>query len=182
MRLFVAIPLAEAVIGELAAITARLKSREDELRWTRPESWHITLQFLGNSSQEQCECVVPRLHQLHLPPVSKRLEGLGVFDHSGVFLATVEPSPELMLLQQRVSATTEPCGFVPEARPFQPHITLARSKGKGPRQGLREIQARVSRPPKFTGFLAREILLYESFLGAGGSRYEIRERFALDGR
>jgi 2'-5' RNA ligase len=181
MRLFVAIPLAAAVIDELSAISARLKSREDGLRWQSPESWHITLQFLGNSSQEQCECVVARLQQLHLPPVSIRLGELGFFDHAGVFLATIEPSPALLLLQQRVTAATQPCGFVAEFRPFQPHITLARSKGKGPRQGLREIQARVNRPPKFTGFLAGEFLLYESFLGAGGSRYEIRERFALDG-
>jgi 2'-5' RNA ligase len=186
MRLFVAIPLAASVIGELSAISARLRSREDGLRWTAPESWHITLQFLGNSSQEQCECVVARLRQLHLPPTSIRLEKLGFFDHAGVFLATVMLSPELMLLQQRVTATTEPCGFIPEARPFQPHITLARNRDKGSRQSLRklkaELEARASRPPKFTGFLAGEFLLYESFLGAGGSRYEVRERFALDGR
>jgi 2'-5' RNA ligase len=186
MRLFVAIPLAAAVIGELSAISALLKSREDGLRWQSPESWHITLQFLGNSSQDQCECVAVRLHKLHLPPVSIRLGDLGFFDHAGVFLATVKLSPELLLLQERVTAATEPCGFVAESRPFQPHITLARSKDKGPRQGIgklkAELEARASRPPKFTGFLAEEFLLYESFLGSGGSRYEVRERFALDGQ
>jgi 2'-5' RNA ligase len=182
MRLFVAIPLAAAVISELSAISARLKSREDGLRWQAPESWHITLQFLGNTSQEQYECVVARLHKLHLPPVPIRLEGLGLFDRAGVFLATIKLSPALLLLQRRVTAATEPCGFIPETRPFQPHITLARSKGNGPRQGLRELQSRIGRPPKFTGFIAGEFLLYESFLGSSGSRYEVRERFPLDGQ
>lgn len=186
MRLFLAIPLAAEVIGELAAISARLKSREDGLRWTASVSWHITLQFLGNVSQEQYECLVPRLRQLHLPPVPIRLEKLGFFDRAGVFLATVALSPELMLLQERVTSATEPCGFIPEARPYQPHITLARGRGNGLRLGLRKIKAELeagaSRSPKFAGFLAGEFLLYESHLGAGGSRYEIRERFALDGR
>lgn len=186
MRLFVAIPLAAAVLHELSAISSRLKSREGGLRWQSPESWHITLQFLGNTSQEQYECVVAHLHKLHLPPVSIRLGELGFFDHAGVFLATVKLSPELLALQERVTAATEPCGFVAESRPFQPHITLARSKGRGPRQGLHklkaELEARASHPHKFTGFLAEEFLLYESHLGSGGSRYEVRERFALDGQ
>jgi len=112
MRLFVAIPLSDAVADELTAITARLRSRSDGLRWQQPESWHITLQFLGSTSQQQYECILPRLRELHLPPLPVRLEGLGFFDRAGVFLATVKVSPALLQLQQRVTAATEPCGFV----------------------------------------------------------------------
>ena len=32
---------------------------------------------------------------------------------------------------------------------------------------------------QFSAFTANEFLLYESFPGPGGSRYEVRERFAL---
>jgi 2'-5' RNA ligase len=84
------------------------------------------------------------------------------------------------LLQERVTAATQPCGFVPEARPYQPHITLAR--GKGQRRDLGELKAKIRRQPDFTRFVAREFLLYESFLSPAGSRYEVRERFTLDGR
>ena len=45
MRLFAGIPLAAAVIDELSAISIRLRSNDDGLRWSAPESWHITLQF-----------------------------------------------------------------------------------------------------------------------------------------
>ena len=38
MRLFVGIPLAVAVRGELSGLAARLKSKDDGLRWTAPES------------------------------------------------------------------------------------------------------------------------------------------------
>jgi 2'-5' RNA ligase len=178
MRLFVAIPLSAAVADELTAITARLKSHGDGLRWQQPESWHITLQFLGNTSREQYECIVPRLRELHLPPLPLRLEGLGFFDRAGVFLATIKVSPALLHLQQRVAAATEPCGFVPEARPYQPHITLARS-GRGQREGILALKDKMLRQPDFTGFVADEFLLYESFLSPSGSRYEVRARFPL---
>ena len=181
MRLFVAIPLAAVVADELTAITMRLSSRGDGLRWQKPESWHITLQFLGNTSREQYECIVPRLREVHFPPLPIRIEGLGFFDRAGVFLATVGVSPALLELQQRVTAATEPCGFVPEARPYQPHITLARS-GRGQREGILALKDKMRRQPEFTGFVADEFLLYESFLGPGGSRYEVRARFSLDGR
>jgi RNA 2',3'-cyclic 3'-phosphodiesterase len=179
MRLFIGIPLAAAVSEELAALAARLGSGGDGLRWTARESWHITLQFLGNASREQCQCVAGRLRELHLPPVPVRLGKLGCFERAGVFLATVEPSPALLGLQERVVATTGPCGFAAEARPYQPHITLARS-GRGQRQNILALKAKIGRPPEFTGFAAGEFLLYESFLSPTGSRYEVRARFSLD--
>jgi 2'-5' RNA ligase len=179
MRLFIGISLAAAVIDELSAITARLQSGGDGLRWTARESWHITLQFLGNTGAEQCGCVVARLRELHSPPAPIRIEGLSCFDRAGILLATIHPTPELLLLQKRVTAATRLCGFIPEARPYQPHITLARSQGKGQRHDLRELKAKLRRPPHFTPFAAGEFLLYESFLAPTGSRYEIRARFPL---
>jgi 2'-5' RNA ligase len=180
MRLFVGIPLAAAVIGELAAVSARLKSNQDGLRWATPESWHVTLQFLGNTGPEKYECLVARLREVRSPPVPVRLEALGCFDRAGILFAGVGLTPELFSLEQRVTAATGLCGFVPETRPFHPHITLARSKGEGRSQPLRELRTRIQRQPTFTRFVAGEFLLYESHLSPTGSRYEIRERFPLD--
>ncbi|HTZ60515.1 MAG TPA: RNA 2',3'-cyclic phosphodiesterase [Acidobacteriaceae bacterium] len=176
MRLFVGVPLASALVEELSALSLRLQSQEDGMRWTSPESWHITLQFLGNTAEY--DCIVARLHELRSPPVAIQLDGLGFFDRAGVFFAGVAVSEELTLLQQRVAAATGGCGFVPETRPYHPHITLARNKSKsvGP---LRELKARIHREPKFSGFVAEEFVLYESHLRSTGSRYEVRERFPL---
>jgi 2'-5' RNA ligase len=179
MRLFVGIPLAAALIDELRTASARLRSHDDSLRWTAPESWHVTLQFLGNTSTEQFACVVARLRALHSPPVPVCLEELDCFERAGVLIACVRLSSELLLLQERVTAATQHCGYVPETRPFQPHITLARSKGR--QHHLDNLKVKLRRPTNFTGFTAREFLLYESFLGPSGSRYEIRERFPLAG-
>jgi 2'-5' RNA ligase len=176
MRLFVGIPLAAAVIEELSAVSMRLQASEDGLRWSSPESWHITLQFLGNTPQY--ECIVARLMELRSPPLSLQLEGLDFFERAGVFFAGVRLTPELEALQQRVTAATGLCGFVPETRPYHPHITLARSKSKGV-TALRALKGRIHREPGFSGFVAEAFVLYESVPGAKGSHYQIRERFPL---
>ncbi len=184
MRLFVGIPLAAVVSDELAAATAQLKSGRDGLRWAPPASWHITLQFLGNSSQEQYACVVARLGELRSPPVPIWLEGLSFFERAGIFFAGVRLTPGLLALQERVTAAMAECGFVPEARAYQPHITLARSKGGLARRkggGFGALQAKARRPPRFSRFVAGEFVLYESLPGPAGTQYEIRARFPLGG-
>jgi 2'-5' RNA ligase len=180
MRLFVGIPLAAAVIGELSAISVRLRSNDDGLRWSAPESWHITLQFLGNTGQEQYDCTVARLGELRSPAVDIRLEELGLFERAGVFFASVRLTPGLLSLQQRVNAATGLCGFIPETRPYHPHVTLARTKGKGRMRGLHELKARIHRQPAFTDFVAEEFVLYESVTRPTGALYEVRERFRLN--
>ena len=148
--------MAAAVIGELAAVSARLKRKEDGLRWTAPESWHITLQFLGNTDEKEYVNLVQRLRQVNSPPVPVHFEELGFFDHAGVFFADVGLTHELLALEKGVAAATELCGFVHDARPYHPHITLARSKGEG--RGLRELKSRIQRQPAFT-IVAEEFLL-----------------------
>jgi RNA 2',3'-cyclic 3'-phosphodiesterase len=164
MRLFVGIPLEAKVVEELSAISMRLQSKADGLRWSALESWHITLQFLGNTTEY--ECIVTQLRQLREPQVPITLEGLGSFDRAGIFFAGVSLTPGL-------------CGFIPETRPYHPHITLARTKAKNPK-AMHELKAKLHREPKFSPFIAREFVLYESLTKPGGSEYQIRERFSLD--
>jgi len=177
MRLFIGIPLAPDVIAHLAALTGRLKSPDDGLRWSSEAGWHITLQFLGSTTAQQYACVIAALSQIRYAPFEIHLEPPGFFDRAGVFFAGVQLSPELTGLQERVVAATKPCGFVPEDRPYHPHITLAREKAG--RQALRQLKARRQGETQFSGFVAREFLLYESFPGPRGSRYEVREHYGL---
>jgi len=179
MRLFVGIPLPAAVTGELSAVAERLRSRQDSLRWAAPDSWHVTLQFLGSTGPEQYECLIARLGEVRSGAVPVRLEELGFFERAGIFFAGVGLTPELLSLQQRVTEATGLCGFVAEARPYHPHITLARGKGVGRGQKLHGLEHRILRQPTFSRFVAGEFLLYESLLSPAGPRYEVRARFPL---
>jgi len=179
MRLFVGIPLAPVVLNELSKVTARLRSSTDDLRWTSSDFWHITLQFLGNSSPEQYPCLVAHLSQLKGSPVPIHLGRLGIFDRAGVFFAEVDATPSLVSLAEQILAATSHCGFVAETRPFHPHITLARAKGQGRSRSLQELAQRVQRQPAFLHYVASEFLLYESHLASTGATYEVRHRFPL---
>ncbi len=181
MRLFVGIPLKEDLIRELIAMCGRLRTQDDSLRWSAPESWHITLQFLGNTTAEQLERLKARLAEVRSAPVPAQLGALGVFERAGVFFAEVEVVPQLMALQKRVAEATAKCGFEPEDRPYHPHITLARTKGDGGRRQLKALLTRMRSRPDFPRFVAHEFLLYESHLGAGGSKYEVQSKFLISG-
>ncbi|HEV2487018.1 MAG TPA: RNA 2',3'-cyclic phosphodiesterase [Terracidiphilus sp.] len=179
MRLFIAIPLSPAVLAELSTVVARLRSSSDGLRWMAPESWHITLQFLGNTDPDKYNCLVSRLGEVRSAPVPVHLTQLGFFDRAGIFYADVRLTAEIVALAERITLATAVCGFVPEVRPFHPHITLARAKEQGRGQPLRILERRILRQPSFTRFVAPEFLLYESHPSADGASYEIRCRFPL---
>lgn len=184
MRLFIGIPLPNALRAEIATTVTELRRGGEDLRWSAPEGCHITLQFLGNAGAEQLECLNASLAQVHSPPVPVRLGALGTFERTGVIFVDVLVQPELAALQHRVVEATAKCGFAPgfagDDRPFHPHITLARAKGRGKFRGLPTPRSWRESPPRFTPFEGREFLLYESFTQEGGSRYEVRARFALE--
>src|SRR5271169_1359961 len=106
MRLFVGIPLAEAVQEEVAKATARPRQREDGLRWTASESWHITLQFLGETGADASKCVAAQLGEVRAAAVPVRLGQFGIFERAGAFVILVEVSRELAALVERVTAAT----------------------------------------------------------------------------
>jgi RNA 2',3'-cyclic 3'-phosphodiesterase len=181
MRLFIGIPLAAATADAVVSVTNRLRAKisPDHLRWSAPESWHITLQFLGSARPEQYECITARLREVHHTPFAVQLGNLGTFGRAGILYADVHVTPELIALQQAVLASTAPCDFTPEDRPYHPHITLARRKGKSGGKELHQLKPETKQQPNLPGFTADSFLLYESFPTPDGSRYDVRERFSL---
>ncbi|HEY3988404.1 MAG TPA: RNA 2',3'-cyclic phosphodiesterase [Acidobacteriaceae bacterium] len=186
LRLFIGIPLAAATTNDLSAAVHQLRSHNkpspENLRWSEPESWHITLQFLGSTTPQQYECITAHLRELDYRPIPIQLGRIGTFPRAGILFADVRVTPELAALQQAVTAASAPCGFVPEDRPYHPHITLARRKGKSGDREFRNLQLQINPPPHFSSFTAESFVLYESTPTPDGSRYEIRERFPLDAR
>ena len=182
MRLFVGIALSPDSASALAKVRERFEPAAGaDLRWSAPEGWHITLQFLGQVSDERAASVLEQLRTIHSASVPIRIDGLGFFERAGIFWAGIVLTPDLLALQQFVTAAMRNCGFVPENRPYSPHITLARVGGHAGRRALASFQKRVdkNKVQVQSAFLAEEFLLYESLPGPEGSRYEVRARFPL---
>lgn len=179
MRLFVGIPLADAVIAGIEALIRGLRAEPNTLRWIPPESWHITLEFLGSTTPLQHDLLLAHLAQIRHSPVVIGLDEPGIFDRASVFHIGVQLTPPLIGLQHMVAASVARCGFSPETRPYNPHITLARAKGEGRARQLRAFEMRLERAPELPSFTATEFLLYESRLSQAGAKYEVRARFPL---
>jgi 2'-5' RNA ligase len=184
MRLFIGIPLSASASQKVAALITQVRSNlsgkeSDQLRWSAPEAWHITLQFLGSTTAEQYACVVQRLRKVRHAPVLIEFSSVGTFERTGVFFAAVQLSPELLELHRAITAATQPCGFQAEDRPYRPHVTLARRRRSASRHEWWSVTSGPHLPLR-SSFIAGTFVLYESIPSPEGSRYVQRAQFALE--
>lgn len=100
------------------------------LRWTPPGNWHLTLRFLGDVPASRCGEVADALKAIPFAPVTLAVGGAGVFPARGaprvLWLGLARGARECAAMAGAVDAALVPLGFAPDARPFAPHLTLAR--------------------------------------------------------
>ena len=178
MRLFVALALDALAKAHLERVTALLRRDTPGLRWSKPEAWHVTLQFLGNANEQQYAALVASLAGVRASPATFTLRGTGTFERAGILYADVEPTPSLLALERAVTRATAEAGFVAQEGGYHPHVTLARRRG---RERAPELRRLTGRPLSAVAQTAHEFLLYESLLSPAGAEYVVRERFPLPG-
>ncbi|HEX3435813.1 MAG TPA: RNA 2',3'-cyclic phosphodiesterase [Pseudacidobacterium sp.] len=181
MRLFVGIALSDETEQALASYVSGLSEVFARLRWSTPQQWHVTLQFLGEADDARYVCIVDQLRTVRASSVEIHLAEPGFFERAGVFHVAVQATKTLVALHYQVEQVLQRCGFEPEARPYSPHITLARNKGRGPLPDFKRLKQAIHEKPVpiLSGFTSQEFLLYQSSTEPSGSRYEVRERFPL---
>jgi 2'-5' RNA ligase len=181
MRLFTGIALDEKTMQSLRSYVSSFHQEFSALRWSSPQQWHVTLQFLGETREDRYPGIVEQLREVRAGAAQIHMGEPGFFDRAGVFHIEIEKTETLLALHRQTEQALVHCGFKPEARPYSPHITLARNKGRVPSSDFKRLRRAVEKhaPMRFPSFLAREFLLYQSFTDPSGSRYEVRERFPL---
>jgi RNA 2',3'-cyclic 3'-phosphodiesterase len=194
MRLFVGIDIAEPIRERLREYVERLQRElpPESVKWTRPEGWHLTLKFLGETEKQ--DAITQKLRQIKGAPFDICFRQTGFFTPRSprIFWAGVEAPEDLSELAAHIEAALEPLGFEREPRKYSPHLTLARF-GSGRPQGSRKDRAAnkmyalkqlIERKPElaqveFGTMTANEFILYQSQLSPKGSRYTKLERFSL---
>ncbi len=106
------------------------------IKWVRPESIHLTLQFLGDVDQG----VIPSIQRgiekavIGVPPFSLKVKGVGVFPNSKrpriLWMGLTGDTDELINLKTKISNELESIGFPIENRPFKGHLTIGRVKDR----------------------------------------------------
>ena len=177
MRLFVALPLPEALRARLAAFAAGLPGA----RWVAPENLHVTLRFIGEVESSQARDIDASLAQVRAPRFPVTLAGVDRFG-SGAKVRTlwagVAANPALEHLYGRIERALRNAGLPPDGRKFKPHVTLARFKAS-PGGRLPEYLA-LHAPFRAEPFQAEAFVLYSSFLSHTGAIYTEEAAYPLD--
>ena len=185
LRLFWAVNLTGELKKKIASFSRELAVPGLKAGWVAGDNLHLTLAFLGDTE--------PGLIGPMEAAVNNNIQGFAPFElcfgSPGFFPATGSPRVlwlgirgevgKLKILQLKVQSALTNVGFVPESRPFSPHLTLARIKSP---VGTEALQARVKSMAHMSieGSLSvGAVELMQSRLGPGGPVYNPLVRVAL---
>ena len=181
IRGFIAIPVPDAgfVAGELMRVQAALEVG----RPVAPETWHVTLAFLGQPSAPLLEALNERLEALRAPAFEMRIRAIDIFGgrRPRLIHAGVERSEAMAHLRKKVRAAVRATGIDLPRERFRPHVTLARfprhlttletQRIAGVLEAYGDMDAGMVSVEHFT--------LYRSHPGPGGPVYEPLAEYPL---
>lgn len=184
MRAFVAIEVPEALKEGMAAVQGRLRGSGVDASWSRPEGIHLTLKFLGETSEER----VPEIRQALALALSGqerfrlRIEEVGTFPNPAsarvVWFGVSDGLERVLALQAAVEQALVGLGLERDGRPYTPHLTLGRIKHICRRgEWLKQLErVKHSRLPEFE---VTSVSLIRSELKPSGAVYSELGRVAL---
>ena len=186
MRLFIALKLTESVSVALNGLQKELQPFMEKtnlnVRWTRPDQWHMTLRFLGDQPPQRESALKAALNQIAARSRPAELEWghYGFFPGRGAvfWLGFAKGQEELHPLAEALNQSLAPLGISLETRPFTPHITLARLKD-APRSLAFRHEVESLPPPTLPPLRVEGLELIQSTLRPEGAHYITRHYVPL---
>lgn len=182
-RTFIAIEIPASVKLREILELLRMDLREEKIRWVNPEILHITLSFLGDTSEHQVKNISEQLEKICSGYSSMELhfKELGVFrslKNPRVFWIGMERNELLENLQGEIEIKLRDYLKNRENKPFSPHLTIARIKWieniDKLKYWLQKYRGKTIQKTKIG-----EVIYYESKLTANGPVYNSIKKFPL---
>ncbi len=174
-RTFIGIKIeaGEGFLTQLVDIRQRLA--REKINWIPPERFHITLHFIGKSSDQLIADLNEALGTLipNFPRQEIRIARLGVFPNvrkAKVLWADLEYGASLLVLQQAVVKIMNQHGQPTELRTFKPHLTLGRLKYPPQPERLAQVLEHFSHTV-FEEQVLEGVTFFESQLDQSGPCY-----------
>lgn len=174
-RAFIGAPIPKDIQDKIIELIQPLKEINglEMLRWQPPENWHITLRFLGDINEEQCEPLMAAIQSsiANTEALSLNFSSLKLFPSPKNSIALIlqpEHVVDLTVLAIKIDKATKSLGFESEKRAFKPHLTLAKIDRK--KHEPIEINVETIKIPNLN-FTVDQVHLYQSELTEEGSRY-----------
>jgi 2'-5' RNA ligase len=127
MRLFLALWPDEAVLRRIETGRRQWFAARPPGRAVRRDNLHITLQFLGQTGEDNLDCIRQAAASVRFPAFDLSLDQLGHWARPRVVWLGCHRFPKaLPSLVADLGTAMAGCGFATESRPFYPHLTLQR--------------------------------------------------------
>ncbi len=131
-------------------------------------NWHITLAYFGASDATTQACIEKQVAKIKAQAFELSLSQCGFWKKPAVaWIAPAVIPAELMQLALDVQQSLVACGYKPEERAYQPHVTLVRKAKRVP--AVKEIQAIAWRVTSFC--------LVESKTYPQGAEYKVIKEY-----
>ena len=133
IRAFIAVELPAELKSELAELEAQLKKNSPPVvKWVDPNSIHITLKFLGETSEDSIDELMLAIEEAaqEMRPFQLEVREVGAFPNlervQVLWVGVKGELEKIIQLQKNIETNTEQLGFRRESRTFSPHLTLGR--------------------------------------------------------
>ena len=184
-RVFCAIDLPREVRERVLVHSMLLREAVPEAHasWSRADSIHLTLKFLGEISRARVESLSRAAANacLGLDAFAISLQETGVFPiHGGprvLWIGIGDLKGKLGELYRCLEEECAKAGFKKEARPFHPHLTLARLRKPQHARTLAALHKQMEFEPE--EFAVSEVLVIRSELSSAQSKYSTISRHPL---
>ena len=186
IRTFLAIDFPHEIKKTIERVQERLKllmeTPVQKIKWPRPDSIHLTLQFFGYITLAQVKDIsaLVKKNVEGAAPFMLKVGSLGAFPSINrprvLYLGIEGAVASLSRIQEQIASDTEALGFKKEERAFQPHLTLGRLKSAVRMPGLLAVLDGVGERAAGS-FTVQEFILYKSDLRRDGPIYTALESF-----
>ena len=177
IRSFLAFELPVEIRENIRVVSRELRKMALPVRWVKVDNIHLTIVFLGSVDEDTVGDIKEKVNVAvkRFSPVKTRLSSVGAFPHwrkpRVIWIGLNGNIERLSHLRNALQEELKVLGFIPEKRPFRPHLTLGRFKG--PMKRDEDIQWICDRYRDITSDLYQlnELILYKSDLKPDGAVY-----------
>lgn len=124
MRLFIAIHFTKQIEQLLFQAIQQLKQQSLSGNYTRPENLHLTLSFIGETSETAVLKEILQDTASAIIPFPLMIKGYGHF--GSLWWIGIQNNPALIQYVSNLRGALLKKGFAVDTKAFKPHITIAR--------------------------------------------------------
>jgi 2'-5' RNA ligase len=132
IRIFISVFVPKEIVNIKEMLKTTIDTRGIKIRWIQDGNMHLTLKFIGNTTEKSIDSINNAIHDLvkDTPFINLSISGTGCFskrDRANTLWVGIKGDlDKLEQLILNINNKLEPLGFPIERRKFLPHIAIAR--------------------------------------------------------